>query len=89
MDSTGDHSAANPDREEDNTSQMTKWFDTFRRANKPSFESASIHRYGVYNERRAALHTANTSLARKLKTRHLHMIAIGGSIGTFWLPISR
>ncbi|KAI2625138.1 putative amino acid permease [Xylaria nigripes] len=35
-----------------------------------------------YDMRQAALQTAQTHLARKLKGRHLQMIAIGGSIGT-------
>ncbi|KID66738.1 Amino acid/polyamine transporter I, partial [Metarhizium hybridum] len=45
---------------------------------------ASQRRYGnhYYDLRLAALESANTGLARKLKGRHLQMIAIGGSIGT-------
>lgn len=35
-----------------------------------------------YNLKLAAFETANSALARKLKGRHLQMIAIGGSIGT-------
>lgn len=35
-----------------------------------------------YDMRGAALRTAQSGLARKLKGRHLQMIAIGGSIGT-------
>ncbi|KAH9883736.1 amino acid permease [Xylariomycetidae sp. FL2044] len=35
-----------------------------------------------YDLRQAALQTAQSHLARKLKGRHLQMIAIGGSIGT-------
>lgn len=35
-----------------------------------------------YDIRYATLETANSGLARKLKGRHLQMIAIGGSIGT-------
>lgn len=44
---------------------------------------ASQRRYGphYYDLRLAALESANTGLARKLKGRHLQMIAIGGSIG--------
>lgn len=36
----------------------------------------------VFDLEGAAHATANTTLARKLKGRHLQMIAIGGSIGT-------
>lgn len=39
----------------------------------------------VFDVESAAQATANTALARKLKGRHLQMIAIGGSIGK-WYP---
>ena len=35
----------------------------------------------------ANVRTANTSLARELKGRHLQMIAIGGSVGMFFLSL--
>ncbi len=40
----------------------------------------------VFNPENAVLATANSPLARKLKGRHLQMIAIGGSIGSCPLP---
>ncbi|PNY23603.1 General amino-acid permease GAP1 [Tolypocladium capitatum] len=40
------------------------------------------HGAHYYDLHQAALESANTGLARKLKGRHLQMIAIGGSIGT-------
>ena len=36
-----------------------------------------------FDSKLAAYNTANTSLVRRLKGRHLQMIAIGGSIGMF------
>ena len=42
------------------------------------------HPHGHYYDLHAAnVGTANTSLVRELKGRHLQMIAIGGSIGTY------
>lgn len=42
----------------------------------------------VFDLEGAAQATANTTLARKLKGRHLQMIAIGGSIGERYLQTS-
>ena len=38
-----------------------------------------------YDLHQATIETAHTGLARKLKGRHLQMIAIGGSIGMYFL----
>lgn len=48
-------------------------------ARPPLLRDGSNH---YYDMRGAALRTAQSGLARKLKGRHLQMIAIGGSIGT-------
>ena len=37
----------------------------------------------AFDHRAAAERTANSGLAHKLKSRHMQMIAIGGSIGRF------
>lgn len=52
---------------------------------RPSLPRASGQHY--FDMRMAALSTAQTSLLRRLKGRHLQMIAIGGSIG-MWSPAS-
>lgn len=60
----------------------TRFVDSFRRdpnaaVTKPSERAVS----GKFDHEAAARGTANSGLARKLKGRHLQMIAIGGSIG--------
>ncbi|OAQ72554.1 general amino-acid permease GAP1 [Pochonia chlamydosporia 170] len=71
-----------------------RFLDGFKRDTNLSFfpsdhlsqvnSQSTQRRYGAhyYDLRLAALESANTGLARKLKGRHLQMIAIGGSIGT-------
>ncbi|KAL5353608.1 histidine permease [Pseudogymnoascus australis] len=54
--------------------------DPNRRSTNPDINSTG--RNGALDPHMAVLATANTSLARKLKGRHLQMIAIGGSVGT-------
>jgi amino acid transporter len=41
------------------------------------------HHGRAFNAKQAAFNTANTLLVKRLKGRHLQMIAIGGSIGEF------
>ena len=61
--------------------------DSFKR--DPNFVMTPKGSYGsdgkVFDVESAAQNTANSPLARKLKGRHLQMIAIGGSIGMFLL----
>ncbi|KAK6585935.1 hypothetical protein PZA11_000992 [Diplocarpon coronariae] len=60
----------------------TKAFDSFRAAPSPGFAAAIGENGRSFNQQAAAYNTANSLLLRKLKGRHLQMIAIGGSIGT-------
>ncbi|KAH8588365.1 amino acid transporter-like protein [Bisporella sp. PMI_857] len=59
---------------------LPKAFDGFLRHDDYNPEAAVHGR--VFDAHQAAHNTANTLLSRKLKGRHLQMIAIGGSIGT-------
>ncbi|KAG5954894.1 hypothetical protein E4U58_007401 [Claviceps cyperi] len=75
-------------------SRLHRFLDSFRRDENLSFfpsdhlsqvNSRTNHRGQAshyYDLRMAALETTDTGLARKLKGRHLQMIAISGSIGT-------
>ncbi|OBT97650.2 glyceraldehyde-3-phosphate dehydrogenase 1 [Pseudogymnoascus verrucosus] len=56
--------------------------DPNRRTINPAINSTNQYNHdGALDAHKAVLATANTALARKLKGRHLQMIAIGGSIG--------
>lgn len=51
-----------------------------------NLEGGRVHDGAHYYDLQSATHeTANSGLARKLKGRHLQMIAIGGSIGTSYV----
>ena len=65
-----------------------KAFDGFRSGPERMFAPTFGGENGrSYNAQNAAFNTANSPLLRRLKGRHLQMIAIGGSIG--WEQIAR
>lgn len=82
-----------PDYDDDGLPRYwDRFFDGFKRdpnsgilSNDPlsNVEGGRMHDGAHYYDLRSAMEeTANSGLARKLKGRHLQMIAIGGSIGT-------
>ncbi|QPG99560.1 hypothetical protein C2857_002076 [Epichloe festucae Fl1] len=89
------YSMREPDYYDERTPRrIQRFIDSFKRDENLSFfpsdhlsqvnSRTSQRRHGphYYDLHMAALESANTGLARKLKGRHLQMIAIGGSIGT-------
>lgn len=64
---------------------MPKVFDSFRSDQTRELGPPPAINFGQYgrsfNAKQAAFNTANTPLTKRLKGRHLQMIAIGGSIG--------
>lgn len=65
-------------------STWNRWVDSFKRdPNAHATPKGTVGANGkVFDVEGAAAATADTGLQRKLKGRHLQMIAIGGSIGT-------
>jgi len=65
-------------------STWSRVFDSFKRdPNAHATPKGAVGANGkVFDVESAAANTADTGLQRKLKGRHLQMIAIGGSIGT-------
>ena len=64
---------------------MPNVFDSFRRDQLRELGPPPSINFGQngrsFNAKQAAFNTANTLLVKRLKGRHLQMIAIGGSIG--------
>ncbi|KAG9249115.1 amino acid transporter-like protein [Calycina marina] len=60
---------------------LPKAFHSFLRHSAYNPEDVAIHGR-KFDAHQAAFNTANTTLSKKLKGRHLQMLAIGGSIGT-------
>jgi amino acid transporter len=59
-----------------------RFIDSFKRdPNAHVTSSSTMPEAGVFDHKGAAERTANSGLAQKLKSRHMQMIAIGGSIG--------
>lgn len=63
---------------------FTRLADSFRRETNTNNTHTFKAEGGGFDHEGAAQRTANSGLARKLKGRHLQMIAIGGSIGKFY-----
>ncbi|KAI1001232.1 Cationic amino acid transporter 1 [Podosphaera aphanis] len=64
------------------SSPSMKFFDSFYRGSGRKLMPASRDDRRMFNAEAAAWNTANTPLVRRLKGRHIQMIAIGGSIGS-------
>jgi len=75
------------DTEKEKTPLSRRVVDSFKRASgsHASGKNALAGDGKVFDVEGAAAATAESPLARKLKGRHLQMIAIGGSIGMFWV----
>jgi amino acid transporter len=62
---------------------LTRFVSSFQRDPNTNITHALRAEDGGFDHEGAAQRTANSGLVRKLKGRHLQMIAIGGSIGEF------
>jgi amino acid transporter len=82
-------SPASPERAEFNEGSKGPWtrrvIDSFKRDPNASITKAEVTAAsrGHFDHKTAAENTANSGLVQKLQSRHMQMIAIGGSIGTF------
>lgn len=65
-----------------NRSYMNRVIDSFKRDPNASVVKKEAVARGRFDHKSAAENTANTGLVQKLQSRHMQMIAIGGSIGT-------
>ncbi|CCU82065.1 general amino-acid permease/GAP1 [Blumeria hordei DH14] len=73
---------AGDDTAKTNRQWIRAFVDSFRRAPYAAVETPTDADDGGFNHAAAARRTANSGLAHRLKSRHMQMIAIGGSIGT-------
>jgi amino acid transporter len=80
---TGGPPSYNHDGYDQHRGLMTRMVDSFKRdPNMHATPKGAVGANGkVFDVEHAAAATAESPLARKLKGRHLQMIAIGGSIG--------
>lgn len=60
---------------------MTRVIDSFKRDPNATVTKKEAVARGHFDHKSAAENTANTGLVQKLQSRHMQMIAIGGSIG--------
>jgi amino acid transporter len=78
-------SPASPDNEGPKGPWTSRVIDSFKRDPNASITKAEVTAAsrGHFDHKTAAENTANSGLVQKLQSRHMQMIAIGGSIGTF------
>ncbi len=92
------YSMREPEYEAEPPPRFHRFIDTFRRDPNSTFLLSAVHLDGparqqhngshYYDLHLATLENAHIGLSRKLKGRHLQMIAIGGSIGTGLFVVS-